>query len=109
MAGPPGSGPDDTTWVPGRSPSPQASGEPTWAPPPSTLVVGASGDASMSTGARLDPRPLIEPGTIIGDEYRVDGIIGAGAMGVVYRAHYLRLDRAVALKLRRTASLDHAR
>jgi serine/threonine protein kinase len=109
MSGPPDRGPDDTTWVPGRLPAAQASDAPTWAPPPSTLALGVSGQPIDSTGAPLDPRPLLEPGTIVGDEYRIDGIIGAGAMGVVYRAHHLRLDRAVALKLRRTASLDHAR
>ncbi|HET6585768.1 MAG TPA: serine/threonine-protein kinase, partial [Nannocystaceae bacterium] len=110
MAGP-GSGPDDTTWTPGRSPAPQPSEAPTWLPPPSTLELGASGGSRGldSTGSPTDPRPLLEPGTIVGEQYRVDGIIGAGAMGVVYRAHHLRLDRPVALKLQRTASLDHAR
>jgi predicted ATPase len=51
----------------------------------------------------VDPTPsargLLEPGTVVGDEYRIDGWVGGGAMGDVYRATQLRLDRTVALKL----------
>ena len=40
--------------------------------------------------------------------YRIDGTIGRGAMGVIYRAHDPMIDRAVALKLVRTDLLEGA-
>jgi serine/threonine protein kinase len=37
-------------------------------------------------------------GTLLADEYRIDGILGAGGFGITYRARDVRLDIDVAIK-----------
>ena len=41
---------------------------------------------------------MLESGTIVAG-YRIDGVLGQGAMGIVYRATQLSLNREIALKL----------
>jgi serine/threonine protein kinase len=101
------------TPVPGQAtPSDEV---PTWQPGPATQPGVASqtrntlGEISTAEPQAAIARPPLPPGTIIDGHYRVDDVIGAGAMGVVYRAHHLRLDRPVALKLQRTLGTDTAR
>ena len=64
-------------------------------------LLAADGDAGdsgdTSTFARSDESPL-PPGARLGP-YRIEGLVGAGGMGEVYRALDPRLGRVVALKL----------
>jgi tetratricopeptide (TPR) repeat protein len=56
--------------------------------------------ASLLTAvARTGEFPALAPGTVVGDQYRIEAAVGEGAMGVVYRARDQRLDRDVAVKV----------
>ena len=41
----------------------------------------------------------IKPGTVLGQKYRIEDVVGVGGMGIVYRATYMDIDRQVAIKL----------
>ena len=89
-----------------RSPSP-AGGALALDADPTKLYVPAAPAADPDPETRsLDLEPAwvdLLPGTLVG-EYRVEGKIGAGGMGVVYAAVHPVLLRRVAIKVsRRTA------
>jgi CHASE2 domain-containing sensor protein len=62
-----------------------------------SLFAADAGDVVDQVLGAPEGRP-IEPTAIIAG-YRIDGVIGRGGMGVVYRARQLALDREIAIKL----------
>src|SRR5262249_16663602 len=86
-----------------------ASGEPSGEPSGearSGRPAGRSGSPTR-THVRLDA--YLANGTVLAARYRIEGILGVGGMGIVYRAHDLQLELPVALKVLRSEHASDAR
>jgi serine/threonine-protein kinase len=54
---------------------------------------------AMLHGAPVSLSHVLSPGTLVSGVYTIEGLIGTGGMGAVYRAHDHARDRNVALKV----------
>ncbi len=64
------------------------------------IEAGVSSDLLSHSGRQAIEWPA---GSVIEGKYRIDGILGQGGMGTVYKALHLQLDKIIALKTLRSA------
>ncbi len=58
-----------------------------------------AGLPSLPSAPPEPPDQLLAPGTVLGERYRIEEVIGQGGMGTVYRAQHLTLGKTFAVKV----------
>jgi TolB-like protein/predicted Ser/Thr protein kinase len=77
-------------------------------PPADSLSTAPAADQTFADSPRKPAdtaQGVMEAGTILGS-YRIEGLLGRGGMGLVYRAHDTKLGREVAIKTLRPSLHD---